>query len=169
MKNWGAAAGAVAVLLIAGVVVYYYRDRAGTPGGVAGTPTPAAVAQLPVDQHPKVEMTFSADGHEVTVSLSNLNASRVEYNLIYDADVIVGRATQRSQRGVSAEADIDGKSTYSQEQLLGSESSGKRVYHTNIDNAMLELTLRDSAGRSVFSATYPFEVAPGKTISIVSE
>lgn len=154
------------MLLVAGLVVYVVKNRVPGSTGLPGGPTQAAVAQLPVEKQPKVEMVFTADGHEVTVNMSNLNAARVEYNLIYDADVMVGKTKERGQRGVSGEAEVEGKSTYSQKQLLGSESSGKRVYHTNIDNAVLELTLRDAQGRSIFTATYPFNVLPGETVKV---
>jgi hypothetical protein len=49
---------------------------------------------------------------------------------------------------------------------LGSESSGKFTYHENITNAVMELTLRDENKYSIFTATFPFTVSPGKTIEL---
>lgn len=162
MKNWGAALGAVAVLLISGF--YIYRMRNATPSGPGPTPTLEAVAQLPESEQPKPSLTFTRDAHEVTVNFSNLHAAKLEYNLIYEATV--GTRKDRIETGVYGEDDIEGKSTYSSKQLLGSESSGKRSFHENISNARLEVTLRDSEGRSVFFKTYPFDVTPGSTVEL---
>jgi len=104
-------------------------------------------------------LDFSSDGHYVTVNISNIHSDQLEYNLIYDATV----KKDRIQTGVNAAAKLNGKSEYSYRQLLGSESSGKFTYHANIQNAMMELTLRDAANRSIFSATYPFTISPGKS------
>lgn len=127
------------------------------------SPTPESqVKMLTPEQYPKVSLTFRADGRYVTVNMTNVNASALEYNLIYDATV----KKNKLQTGVSASAKLEGKNTYTKEQLLGSESSGKFTYHENIQNAVLELTLRDENGRSVYSATYPFEVTPGKSVEL---
>jgi len=130
--------------------------------GPTPTPTEEPVIQLEPEKHPRVSLKFRADGHYVTVNISNIYAQAVEYNLIYDAKV----KNNKLQTGVNASAKLDGQSTYSKEQLLGSESSGKFTYHANITNAVMELTLRDAAGRSIFTTTYPFEVSPGKTIDL---
>lgn len=143
--------------------MYSMRRNNPTGNGASVTPTPGAAAeQLPVEQQPKIQMTFSADAHFATVELSNLHAAKMEYNLIYDAKV----KTSRLQTGVNDSQDITGKTSYTKKQLLGSESSGKFTYHEDIKDAVLELTLRDSANRSVFTATYPFTVTAGKTVSL---
>ncbi|SRR3990172_9517199 len=127
--------------------------------GPRPTPTLGFAQQLPSEKHPKVSLDFSSDGHYVTVNISNIHSDQLEYNLIYDATV----KKDRIQTGVNAAAKLNGKSEYSYRQLLGSESSGKFTYHANIQNAMMELTLRDAANRSIFSATYPFTISPGKS------
>lgn len=160
--NWWLAIGAVVVLVVAGGIIYSARKGGGKL--VGPTPSPAVVVQLPSEKQPQVELKFSKDGHYVTVGIANLFADQLEYNLIYDAKV----GKSQLQTGVNAAANISGKSTYSQEQLLGSESSGKFTYHENIANAVMELTLRDSSSRSIFTATYPFEVNPGKSIRLTS-
>lgn len=148
------------LLVIAGVVAgSRLRPRMVTPA-TAPTPSPTVVLQLPLESQPQVTLKFSPDGHFVAVSLTNLAADRLEYNLIYDATV----KSKRIQTGVSSAADITSQSTFSQKQLLGSESSGKFTYHEQIANAIMELTLRDTSGRSVFTATYPFTVSPGKSV-----
>jgi hypothetical protein len=132
---------------------------------VAPTPTPMQEAvQLPADQQPQVSLQFTADGHYVTVNIANLHAASLEYDLIYDATV----KTNHIQTGVNASAKIDGQSTYSKQQLLGSESSGHFTYHTNIANATMNLTLRDSGGRSIFQSTYPFTVTAGKSFDLAA-
>lgn len=135
------------------------RPKMVTPA-TAPTPSPTVAPQLPLESQPQVTLKFTNDGHFVTVSLTDLAADRVEYNLIYDATV----KNNRIQTGVSSAADITGQSTFSQRQLLGSESSGKFTYHQQITNAVMELTLRDTSGRSVFTATYPFTVSAGKSV-----
>lgn len=162
MKGWGAIIGAVLVLVISGGIIYMAKKNGGTLP-IAPSPSPKAVVQLSADKQPRISLQFSLDAHFVTVSLSNLNADQLEYNLIYDATV----KTTQIQTGVNSTADIEGKSTFTQKQLLGSESSGKFTYHTNIKNAVMELTLRDSGGHSVFTQTYPFTVSPGKSIDLV--
>lgn len=134
------------------------------PVSQAPTPTPASVPQLEEDQYPQVSLDFSADGHYVTVNISNLHAAALEYNLIYDATV----KDNAVNTGVTGSAKIDGQDEYSYKQLLGSESSGKFTYHQNIDNAVMELTLRDANRYSIYSATYPFEVEPGETVELTT-
>lgn len=129
------------------------------------TPTLSPFVQLTPDKYPEVSLDFSADGHYVTVKISKVNADKLEYNLIYDATV----KKNQIQTGVSASQSMEGKTEYSKNQLLGSESSGKFTYHDNIKNASLELTLRDSAGRSIFFATYPFTFKPSSSVSLKSE
>jgi hypothetical protein len=86
----------------------------------------------------------------------------LEYNLIYDAIV----KKNPVNTGVTGSAKLEGKTVYSYKQLLGSESSGKFTYHENITNAVMELTLRDENKYSIFTATFPFTVSPGKTIEL---
>lgn len=161
MKGWGVIIGAVLVLVISGGVIYIAKKNGGNLP--LATPSPSkAVVQLSQDKQPKISLQFSSDAHFVTVSLSNLNADQLEYNLIYDAIV----KTTQIQTGVNSTADIKGKSTFTQKQLLGSESSGKFTYHTNIKNAVMELTLRDSGGHSIFTQTYPFTVSPGQSVDL---
>ena len=156
MNKWLPIAGAVVALGISAGVILYFK---GKPNAPIATPTPTTnvAIQLAPDKQPQIELKFSSDGHFVTVSLSNLNADQLEYNLIYDASV----KGSKLQTGVNSTANISGKSTFSQKQLLGSESSGKFTYHEKITNAVMELTLRDASGRSIFTATYPFTVKPG--------
>jgi uncharacterized membrane protein YdfJ with MMPL/SSD domain len=160
VKGWGAALGAIAVLLIAGFFVRSF----GTKGKITAKPTPmpSAAEQLSPDKQPKVSLAFSSDAHFATVTLSNLNADQMEYNLIYEAKI----KNSRNQTGVNDSQNVAGKSTYTKKQLLGSESSGKFTYHEDIQNASMELTLRDADGRSIFTATYPFKVTPGQTVSL---
>lgn len=131
---------------------------------VTPTPTPATVEQLPEDKRPQISLAFTADGHYVTVNIENIYAAELEYNLIYDASV----KKSQIQTGVTGGSKLDGKNNYAYKQLLGSESSGKFTYHESIKNAVMELTLRDSNKYSIFSATYPFEVTPGETISLTA-
>ncbi|MBP9781907.1 hypothetical protein KBC89_04600 [Candidatus Woesebacteria bacterium] len=163
MKNWWPALGAIIFLLAAGVVVYTYKNK--TPEKTAmPTPTPVAAIQLPASEQPKVSLAFSSDSHFATVTLTNLKADKLEYNLIYDATV----KNNKISTGVNSTANVTGKSTFTEKQLLGSESSGKFTYHANIANAVMELTLRDAQGRSIFTSTYPFEVKPGSTVSLTA-
>lgn len=159
-KYFSIFAGLLFIILIFGLAkkLLPAKSTAETP-----TPTPSFVEQLPADKEPMPKLTFTSDGHYVTVNITNLFAAELEYNLIYDATV------KKSQvnTGVTGSAKLDGKSDYSYKQLLGSESSGKFSYHENITNAVMELTLRDSNKYSIFSATYPFTVTPGKSIDLV--
>lgn len=163
MNKWLPIIGAVLALGISAGVILYFKGKPNSPLPTP-TPVPETAIQLTVDKQPQVGLKFTSDGHYVTVSLSNLNADQLEYNLIYDATV----KSSKLQTGVNSTANISGKSTFSQKQLLGSESSGKFTYHENITNAVMELTLRDSAGRSIFTATYPFTVKPGSSSTLTS-
>ncbi len=153
----------VLVLVLIGFVVFKSMSNSSkAPSAAEPTPTPSAVEQLSVEDQPKVSMAFSPDGHYVTVKISSIKAAQLEYNLIYDATV----KKTSIQTGVSGSAQISGTNEYTNKQLLGSESSGKFTYHENIKNALMELTLRNTDGYSVYSATYPFTVSPGKTIDV---
>lgn len=163
MKSWLPIIGAVIVLAISAGIILSFRGKSGSLAPMP-TPSPATVTPLTVEQYPQVSLTFAADAHYVTVNLSNLHADQLEYNLIYDAMV----KKSKLQTGVNSTADIKGKSTFSQRQLLGSESSGKFTYHEKIENAVMELTLRDAQGRSVFTATYPFTVKAGTTSDLTA-
>jgi hypothetical protein len=134
----------------------------GKTGVITSTPTSPTVEQLTEDKYPKVTLQFSADGHYVTVNITDLHAAALEYNLIYDATV----KKSPVNTGVTGGTKLDGETSYSYKQLLGSESSGKFTYHENITNAVMELTLRDGNKYSIFSATYPFSVSPGKTVEL---
>ena len=129
---------------------------------VAPTPTEEPLMQLKTEEYPQISLEFSSDAHFVTVNISNLHAPALEYNLIYSATVKKDRITT----GVNASEKLAGKTEYSQKQLLGSESSSRFTYHQNIQDARLELTLRDSSGRSIFTQTYPFTLSPGKTLDL---
>jgi|GEM_PF-5546767 len=161
MNKWLPIVGAIGALgLSAGVLLYFKgKPNSSLP---APTLTPEAAVQLTTDKRPQVELNFSSDGHFVTVSLSSLHADQLEYNLIYDAMV----KGSKLQTGVNSTANISGKTIFSQKQLLGSESSGKFTYHEKITNAVMELTLRDSGGRSTFTQTYPFTVSPGSSMKL---
>ncbi|MEK7163952.1 MAG: hypothetical protein AAB768_02290 [Patescibacteria group bacterium] len=159
MKDLWPIIAAVVILLAASSVIYVAKKNGGELPKPSPNPSPAVVVQLSDEKQPKVSMQFDAKGNYVTVTISNLHADQLEYNLIYDATV----KGNQIQTGVNASTSVKGKSTYTQKQLLGSESSGKFTYHTNIKNAVMELTLRDESRSSVFSATYPFTVSSGKS------
>ena len=159
MKDLWPIIAAVVILLASASVIYVAKKNGGELPKPSPTPASTVAVQLTEDKQPKVAMQFDAKGNYVTVSISNLFADQLEYNLIYDATV----KGNQIQTGVNASTSVKGKSTYTQKQLLGSESSGKFTYHTNIKNAVMELTLRDESRSSVFSATYPFEVKAGKS------
>lgn len=140
----------------------FVKSKFLAPAGPAPTPTEEPVVELAPEDQPKISLKFSSDSHYVTVNITNLHATALEYNLIYEATV----KKDRIQTGVNAATSLDSQTTYSKEQLLGSESSGHFTYHANIQNAVMELTLRDSIGRSIFTATYPFTVTPGKSLEL---
>lgn len=165
MKTWLPVTIAVVIILIAGATVLFLRHKTTSPASTFSTSSDSsqpAVAQLPAADQPKVSIRFDQDGHYVTVSITNLHAQKLEYNLIYDA-TIKGNLIQT---GVNASTDIVGQTVYEKRQLLGSESSGHFTYHENIKNATLELTLRDDQSRSVFVATYPFTVKAGASFDL---
>ncbi|KKU03268.1 MAG: hypothetical protein UX99_C0006G0015 [Candidatus Amesbacteria bacterium GW2011_GWB1_47_26] len=161
MNKWLPIVGAIGTLGLSAGVLLYFK---GQPNSPLPTPTPTleVAVQLTANKQPQIELKFSSDGHYVTVSLSNLYADQLEYNLIYDASV----KGSKLQTGVNSTASITGKTTFSQKQLLGSESSGKFTYHEKIANAVMELTLRDVSGRSIFTSTYPFTVTPGSSAKL---
>ncbi len=159
MKDLWPIIAAVVILLASASVIYVAKKNGGELPKPSSSPAPVAAVQLSENKQPKVAMQFDAKGNYVTVTISNLYADQLEYNLIYDATV----KGNQIQTGVNASTSVKGKSTYTQKQLLGSESSGKFTYHTNIKNAVMELTLRDASRSSVFSATYPFEVKVDKS------
>lgn len=149
--------GILAVLVVVGGVLYFRHSKQ-LSSQTSLSPTPTSPPQtLSADQLPTVSLAFSTDSHYVTVNITNLHADQLEYNLVYDAVV----KNNHINTGVNAMAKLNGMAVYSKQQLLGSESSGHFTYHTNITNAELDLTLRDSSGRSIYTATYPFEVKPG--------
>lgn len=157
----------VYIAIIAGVVgiggIFLLKPLFTNPKSVpTPAPTPTFAQQLPAEKHPQVSLSFSSDTHFVTVNIKNIHADQLEYNLIYEATI----KKNRTQTGVNAQTLLEGKNEYSYKQLLGSESSGKFTYHTNIQNAVMELTLRDAQNRSIFTASYPFTVSPGKSIDL---
>ena len=163
-KKYFTAVGITLIILILGFILKSTFINPKSPS-VAPTPTPSPISsaqQLSEDKYPKASLTFSNDARYVTVDITDVYADQLEYNIIYYATV----KKNRIQTGVNAAAKLEGKTDYSQKQLLGSESNGKFTYHENIQNAVMELTLRDSENRSIFTATYPFEVSPGDTVTL---
>ena len=158
---------ALVLLLLLGGGGYLAAKKYLFSSALVPTPTLEPASQLPPEKHPVVNMEFTKDGHYVTVKITNIHADRLEYNLIYEASV----KGNRIQTGVSASAKMEGQTDYSRQQLLGSESSGKFTYHEKITNAFVELTLRDSYGRSLFFGTYPFTLTPGasQTLTLKSD
>ncbi len=155
----------VLLVLIAGGIFVGTRHPASAPTAPTPTLAPSQVAQLPPNQAPAASLTFSSDGHYVTVNITKIHAAKLEYNIVYDATV----KNNQINTGVSGSSSLGGNDTYSYKQLLGSESSGHFTYHTNIQNATMELTLRNDAGYSIYTATYPFTVTPGKTVSLTPQ
>lgn len=152
--------GGLVMVAVAAVLFKAGGDPSKIRTSLTPTPTEEPLVQLAPEDHPKVALMFRTDSRYVTVNISNLTkAAALEYNLIYDAVV----KKNKIQAGVNASAKLEGQTTYSKEQLLGSESSGKFTYHESITNAIMELTLRDANGRSIYTATYPFTVTPGKS------
>src|SRR3989344_9502685 len=160
-KNYLIGAGILVVVLIIFGFIFKlsFLSRKSTP---TPTPTLGFAQQLPAEKQPKVSLEFSPDAHYVTVNITNIFSDQLEYNLIYDATV----KGNKIQTGVSASSKLDGKTEYSYKQLLGSESSGKFTYHTKITNAEMHLTLRDNQNRSIYNATLPFTVSPGKSVDL---
>ncbi len=113
MNKWLPIIGAVVALGISAGVILSFKDKPKSSLPTP-TPTPEAAIQLTTDKQPQVELKFTSDGHYATVSLSNLSADQLEYNLIYDATV----KSSKLQTGVNSTANISGKSTFSQKQLF---------------------------------------------------
>jgi len=153
--------GAIVLVLIVGGFFLIRKPKTSSSQSVATT-APGIAEQLTPDQYPKVSLEFSSDAHYVTVNITDIHADQVEYDLQYDA-VVKGNEIHP---GVSASSKLDGKTEYSYKQLLGSESSGKFTYHTKITNAEMHLTLRDNQNRSIYNATLPFTVSPGKSVDL---
>ena len=164
MDKWFPIGGAIAALLVSFVVIYKFKNKEAVIPSTTDTvqEAPLPEATLAPSQIPQVKMRFEPDGHFVVVTFDNLHGFELEYNLIYEATV----KGNRIQTGVSSTKNVEGQTTISQRQLLGSESSGKFTYHDKIKNANLELTLRDKAKRSIFTAIYPFEIKAVKTIDL---
>ena len=161
MKKFFTIAVLVMLIAVGGFLIFRSSKKPSLNATPTVTPEPS-VKQLTEQQAPKISLKFSSDAHYVTVNISNIHAELIEYNLIYDATV----KGNQINTGVNATAKMDGKNEYSKQQLLGSESSGKFTYHANIRNAIMEITLRDSSGRSVYTTSYPFEVSGGSTINL---
>lgn len=154
----------LALFLILIGSLFVRARRSGQSSTLAPTPPEEPFIQLEPDKQPQISLEFSSDGHYVTVNVTNLHAAALEYNLIYEATV----KKNRIMTGVNASEKLEGRTQYSQKQLLGSESSGKFTYHQDIENARLELTLRDTSGRSIFTSTYPFALSPGGAVDLTS-
>jgi len=161
-----------AVVILIGVLgLFFLKKQFSSPGSnIQPTPTEEEVMQLDPKDQPKVSLEFSSDSHYVTVKMINVNASKVEYSIIYDAKIKSKGKVSQVNTGVTGggTANKDSKTYESAKQLLGSESSGHITYHEEIKNGMVDLTLRDEKGRSVFKTNYSFTLTPGKVVELSS-
>lgn len=130
---------------------------------------PEGGREVAFKDRPVVALIPTADGHYLKLKVdkfSNLKATTMDYELLYDtADEIT--------QGVPGTVELEGKDTYENDLLLGSESSGKFRYDEGVEKGSITLRFRDQNGKllskfesdfRLLSNTNTLESADGKFV-----
>ncbi len=101
-----------------------------------------ALLDLSLDKRPLVSLTPTSDGHYLNMKVEKIefNAFSLDYELLYQVPGGV-------QQGVPGSVNLEGKSEFKAELLLGSESSGKFRYDEGVEEGTLSLRFRDEDGQ----------------------
>lgn len=106
------------------------------------------VPDLPQDQRPTAELIPSSDGHYIDIRIKDIkvpNASSMDYELTWNA---VNQGVDTTQ-GTSSTVQLNSQSTYEKNNILGSESSGKRRFDQGVEKGKLTLRFRNSSGKLI--------------------
>jgi len=100
--------------------------------------------EVPLDKRPFVSLIPSKDGHFLNLKVEKIKieASNLEYQLLYKTE-------NQVLQGVPGVLDLGGKTSISEEILLGSESSGKYRFDEGVKEGSLNLYFRDKNGKLV--------------------
>lgn len=100
------------------------------------------LVDVPLAKRPVVSLIPTEDGHylDLTVNKITLTSASLDYELLYkNADDVT--------QGVPGTVNIQGKDSYENKLLLGSESSGKYRYDEGVKEGTITLRFRDGKGR----------------------
>lgn len=123
------------------------------------TPQPTKSPQESIAQRPYVSLVPSSDGHRLTLKMTRIPGSvkSFEYELIYFAD-FEGNKIERGVDSGGRPVDLSGKTEYSKEFLLGSESCTtgrcKYRYDEGVSEGMLTLKFIGDNGTDKFMTSY---------------
>jgi len=107
-------------------------------------PKPKLISQADL---PTVFLTPYVDKHRLDITISNIKAPRMDYQIIYTAN-INGNQVERGFGGRDIKVNSnqlirEGKDAV----VFGSESSGKFKYDEGVKNGSIEITYRDDKGK----------------------
>jgi len=134
------------ILLLAGVivliVVFFVVRGKNKEQEDNTTKEEIALLELSLEERPVVSLTPTSDGHYLNLQVERIGFSpfSLDYELVYQVPGGV-------QQGVPGSVNLDGKSEFEAELLLGSESSGKFRYDEGVEEGSLTLSFRNKDGQ----------------------
>lgn len=123
------------VLIALGAGFYFFGSQKKQETSPQATPVSTQVATLPLEKRPYVSLFPQTNGHEVKLSVSNINQSKsLEYELVY----LVGEAS----RGVIGSGELNGSTSFARDLLFGSCSKNVCKYDEGVEQGTLTLKLK---------------------------
>lgn len=102
----------------------------------------SGLIDVPLEKRPLVSLIPTDDGHYLTLKVDKIgfSAASMDYELLY-------KNTLDVTQGVPGTVNIEGKTSFENKLLLGSESSGKFRYDEGVKDGSLTLRFRDAKGK----------------------
>jgi hypothetical protein len=141
------------VVVIAFVVVKGKKTAAPTDAD-----TESALLDVPLAKRPIVALTPDEAGHYLKLHIEKMQiegAKTLDYELVY-------QVPEHPQQGTSASIELEDKTSFDADLLLGSESSGKFRYDDGVESGTMTLRFRNEAGKLLtkFSSEFHMQQDP---------
>ncbi len=140
----------ISILIVIGGVILFTRSSSKPTPKTADTNVPEDV--LPTaDPSINVDAKLQPDGHTVILTIKNIasDISSIEYEFSYTTGAGLPKGDLSGHP-----IDLNGKSEFSREILLGTCSRGKCVYDEGVKTVSLVVKFNGSKGTSVFQKDF---------------
>lgn len=128
--------------MVLGIVFWIVKGKKEV-APVEPTDSEAALMDVPLEKRPVVSFTPDAVGHYIRLHIEKIEiagAKTMDYELVY-------QVPEKPSQGVPGSIEVDGRTSFDADLLLGSESSGKFRYDEGVETGMLTLRFRNEKGK----------------------
>lgn len=159
----------VGVVVILGLVlgVVFFRQKSSqvavkSSETQASQEEPKTTLELAVDKRPYVVLIPRFDGKALTLNVENFDTAKsLDYELTYQTDGLT--------RGAMGNVKLEGKTTYSQELLLGACSKNVCTYDKNVETGSLTVKFNFSAGVFEDKLDFHLQKVPATGVTLSSQ